>query len=101
MRNSIVRAGKSGSIFGKFMGALIFAATIGVFSLAPAFAQDFHRGVEGYRGGDHHHEREWRERHEEHRGYYGGNVYAPPVVVYPPSAYQSPGVKFVFPIRIR
>jgi len=73
MRTSNTRAGKFSSTAVKVLMALVFASMIGGISIAQAFA---------------------RHRHEGYR------VYAPPVVVYTPDEYDSPGIDLAFPIEI-
>ena len=73
MRTSNTRATKFSSTVVKILMALVFVSMIGGISIAPAFG---------------------RYRHEGYR------VYAPPVVVYTPDEYVSPGIDLAFPIEI-
>jgi hypothetical protein len=73
MRTSNTRGRKFNSTVVKILMALVLASMIGGISIAPAFAR--------YR----------------HGGY---RVYAPPVVVYAPDEYVSPGIDLAFPIEI-
>jgi hypothetical protein len=79
--------------------AMAMAFVICGVAAGPALADrdDHHRG----RGGHERHDRGWHG-HRRHFFYSSEpNVYyAPPPVVYYP-AYPSPGINFVFPLRIR
>jgi hypothetical protein len=106
MRTSNTCARKFRSTVGKIVMALVLASMIGALSIAPAFGRD-----DGRRGGYHGHGRYGHGRYEyQSRGYYRGYrpygyspapVYAPPPVIYAPAPYESPGIRLVFPIRIR
>ena len=82
--------------------ALALAFAIGAVA-GPALADHdgHHRGRWGHR-----HDRGWHDRGWHGQGrqaYYSSEpdvYYAPPPVVYTP-AYPSPGINFVFPLRIR
>jgi hypothetical protein len=77
---------------------------IGGIAIAPAFGKDKDKNK---RGGYHeqgryeHSQREYQSSHRYNYYYYPAPVYAPPVVVYVPVPYQSPGIELVFPIIIR
>ncbi len=73
MRTSNTRATKFSSTAVKILIALVFASIIGGISISSAFG---------------------RYRHEGYR------VYAPPVVVYTPNEYVSPGIDLAVPIEI-
>jgi hypothetical protein len=80
--------------------ALAMAVVIcGVAAAGPALADrgGRHRG----RWGHERHDRGW---HGHHRHFFYSSepdvYYAPPPVVYAP-AYPSPGINFIFPLRIR
>ena len=98
MRISNTRAWKFSSILGKIVMALVFASMIGGISIAPAFGGDDYRR-EGYYEHDRYEHRRYkhgRRYYQPTRRYYRERVYTPPVVVYDPYPYQSPGIRLFF-----
>jgi len=100
MRTSNTRVRKFSSTVGKIVMALVFASMIGGISIAPAFGKDKNKNNdrrEGYydQGRNEH----GRRTYQSHSGYYyyPAPVYAPPVVIYTPDPYQSPGISLFFP----
>jgi hypothetical protein len=99
MRISNTRARKFSSTLGKIVMALVFASMIGGISIAPAFGRDDYRREGYYENGRYEHRRyEHRRRvyDQPTRRYYRERVYTPPVVVYDPYPYQSPGIRLFF-----
>jgi hypothetical protein len=91
MRTLNTRTRKFRSTAGRIVMALVVASMIGGISVAPAFGRDYYER-RGYND----------NRRVYHRGYYRPRVYAPPpVVVYDPYPYRSPGISLFFPINIR
>jgi hypothetical protein len=105
MRTSNTRARKFSSTVGKILMALVFASLIGGISVAPAFGKDKHRREGYYEQDRYEHGRYRRGRHVYYQSsrdyYYRERAYAPPVVVYDPYPYQSPGINIVVPIPFR
>jgi hypothetical protein len=107
MRTSNTQARMFTSTVGKIVMALVFVSLIGGISIAPAFGRDNDRR-EGYYQQDRYEQRRYKHRRYKHRRhvyqtnrhYYQERVYAPPVVVYDPYPYQSPGINIVVPIPI-
>jgi hypothetical protein len=78
--------------------ALILASMIGGISIASAYQEYNHR-----RGGYYDGRRGYYDnRRVYHKRYYRSRVYeTPPVVVYDPYPYQSPGISLFLPIPFR
>jgi hypothetical protein len=97
MKTSNTRAGKFSLRVGKIMIVLVFLSMIGGIFITSAFARDNRR--EGYN--DRYRYEHGRRVYYNQPRYYPRPVYVPPPVVYDPYPYQSPGISFIFPIRIR
>jgi hypothetical protein len=105
MKTSDRQDKKFNKVVAKTVVAIIFTALIGGISMAPAFGRDDNGRHKGhYKHGRYEHGRyeHGRRVYQPPRDYYyPAPVYAPPPVIYAPAPYQSPGISFVFPIRIR
>lgn len=82
--------------------AIALAVGLAAVAVGPARADHDDHG-RGRRWGHEHHDRGWHG-HGQDRHYFHpwapDVYYAPPPIVYAP-AYPSPGINFVFPLRIR
>jgi hypothetical protein len=97
MKTSNTQVRKFSLTIGKIMIALVFVSMIGGTFTAPAFGRDNRR--QGY-DNSYRYEHGRRVYYNQPR-YYPRPVHVPPPVVYDPYPYQSPGISFIFPIRIR
>jgi hypothetical protein len=95
MKTSTKQTRNFRSSIGKLALSLVLVSVTGGLTVLPAFGDD-HR--DDHRGRDHrevHHDRNWHGPGYRAPYFYGGPVYAPAPIYYPP--YQSPGVSLFLP----